>query len=181
MASAVPASKVVADPFEFPLVGSLDPNTTALLVIDFQRDFTEEGGYVAGMGYDITPLAAPIPIAAEVLAACRKVGMHIIFTRQGFRADLADLTEYEIAKFARAGVVVGSEGPLGKFFVRGQPGWEINPKVAPLETETIVDKTANCAFVGTDLDLILKSKGIDRLVVVGNTLDCCVHCTSLEE
>eukprot|EP00908_Phaeocystis_cordata_P023869 Transcript_6324.p2 GENE.Transcript_6324~~Transcript_6324.p2 ORF type:complete len:232 (-),score=97.03 Transcript_6324:104-799(-) len=173
----MPFEQVPASPFEFPLVGEFSAATTCLLVIDLQRDFTEEGGYMTAMGYDITPCAAPLKPVAAVLAACRKAGMSIIHTRQGFRQDLADLTPYLVEKFKRSGVTIGADGPLGRIFVRGEAGWEINPAVAPAEGEPIIDKTANSAFIGTDLDVVLRGKGIDKLIVCGNTLDCCVHCT----
>ena len=73
-------AQVAATPFEFPLVGDFTPSTTCLLVIDLQRDFTEEGGYMTAMGYDVTPLSAPLKPVAAVLAACREVGMRIIHT-----------------------------------------------------------------------------------------------------
>ena len=172
-----PAGKCVGSPFEFPLVGELDPSTTALLVIDLQRDFTERGGYMEAMGYDIAPLASPLPRVARVLAACRDRGFRIVHTRQGFRRDLADLTPYLIERYNRSGVEIGASGPLGRVFVRGERGWEINSAVAPLGNEPVVDKTANSAFVGTDLDLILRGWRVDKLIICGNTLDCCVHCT----
>ena len=176
-ANSMPFPKVPGAPFEFPLVGELEPSSTCLLLIDLQRDFTEQGGYMTAMGYDVSPLAAPLKPVAAVLAACRKAGFKIIHTRQGFRSDLADLTPFLKEKFKRSGVTIGSDGPLGRIFVRGEPGWEINSAVAPVEGEPIIDKTANSAFIGTDLDMVLRGMGVDKLIVCGNTLDCCVHCT----
>ena len=180
--AAAPAAttfpKVEAAPFEFPLHGNgFEVASTCLLVIDLQRDFTEKGGYMDAMGYDVTPLSAPLPHVAAVLSACRSVGMTIVHTRQGFREDLADLTPFLRKKFERSGVTIGADGPLGRIFVRGQPGWEINTSVCPMPGEPIIDKTANSAFVGTDLDAVLRGAGIDELIVCGNTLDCCVHST----
>ena len=188
----MPFEQVPASPFEFPLVGEFSAATTCLLVIDLQRDFTEEGGYMTAMGYDITPCAAPLKPVAAVLAACRKAGMHVIHTRQGcapagpqtpnasetpsltcccrrsVRQDLADLTPYLVEKFKRSGVTIGADGPLGRIFVRGEAGWEINPAVAPADGEPIIDKTANSAFIGTDLDVVLRGKGIDKLMCAGD-------------
>lgn len=61
--------------------------------------------------------------------------------------------------------------------MRGEPGWQIAAAVAPLDGEKVIDKTANSAFVGTDLEPALRAMGVDKLIVCGNTLDCCVHCT----
>jgi nicotinamidase-related amidase len=129
------------------------------------------------MGYNVAPLAKPLIPAATVLAAARRAKWRIVHTRQGFRPDLADVTPYIKAKFARSGVTIGSMGPLGRLFVRGEPGWEIATAVAPLPHEPVIDKTANSAFIGTELDTILRGWGVDKLVIMGNTLDCCVHCT----
>ena len=74
-------------------------------------------------------------------------------------------------------MTVGAAGPLGRLFVRGEPGSEIVEDARPREGEPVIDKTANDAFIGTDLDRLLRLAGISRLVVVGNTLDCCVHST----
>ena len=170
--------KVAARPFAFPLGGdALDPATTALLVIDLQRDFCDEGGYMCAMGYDVAPLREPLPKVRAVLRACRAKSIRCFHTRQGYRPDLADLSAFARRKFERAGVTVGAAGPLGRLFVRGEPGSEIVEDARPREGEPVIDKTANDAFIGTDLDRLLRLAGISRLVVVGNTLDCCVHST----
>ncbi|KAH8051432.1 isochorismatase-like protein [Aureococcus anophagefferens] len=170
--------KVAARPFAFPLGGdALDPATTALLVIDLQRDFCDEGGYMGAMGYDVAPLREPLPKVRAVLRACRARSIRCFHTRQGYRPDLADLSAFARRKFERAGVTVGAAGPLGRLFVRGEPGSEIVEDARPREGEPVIDKTANDAFIGTDLDRLLRLAGISRLVVVGNTLDCCVHST----
>ena len=112
-----------------------------------------------------------------MLRACRAKSIRCFHTRQGYRPDLADLSAYARRKFKRAGVTVGAAGPLGRLFVRGEPGSEIVEAARPHEGEPVVDKTANDAFVGTDLDRLLRCAGVRHLVVVGNTLDCCVHST----
>lgn len=174
-----PQTKVDAQPYPFPLDGDLDPEKTALVVIDLQRDFTEEGGYATAMGLDLEPLAKPVQVVKRVLSAARAAGLKIIHTRQGFRPDLADLPKHTAARFKTyCDIDIGtSQGPLGTVFIRGQPGWHINQEVAPLPGEPIVDKTANSAFVGTDLQIILNAQRISNLIFCGNTLDVCVHCT----
>lgn len=112
-----------------------------------------------------------------MLRACRAKSIRCFHTRQGYRPDLADLSAYARRKFKRAGVTVGAAGPLGRLFVRGEPGSEIVEAARPREGEPVIDKTANDAFIGTDLDRLLRCAGVRHLVVVGNTLDCCVHST----
>ncbi|KAH8073767.1 isochorismatase-like protein [Aureococcus anophagefferens] len=127
--------------------------------------------------YDVAPLREPLPKVQAVLRACRAKSIRCFHTRQGYRPDLADLSAYARRKFKRAGVTVGAAGPLGRLFVRGEPGSEIVEAARPREGEPVIDKTANDAFIGTDLDRLLRCAGVRHLVVVGNTLDCCVHST----
>ncbi|KAH8060338.1 isochorismatase-like protein [Aureococcus anophagefferens] len=186
--------KIAARPFAFPLGGdALDPATTALLVIDLQRLLRRgrlHAPWVAArrlsacspetnppLGYDVAPLREPLPKVQAVLRACRAKSIRCFHTRQGYRPDLADLSAYARRKFKRAGVTVGAAGPLGRLFVRGEPGSEIVEAARPREGEPVIDKTANDAFIGTDLDRLLRCAGVRHLVVVGNTLDCCVHST----
>jgi len=169
-----------ARPHAFPIDGPIRKGgATALLIIDVQRDFSEEGGYLTAMGYDVAPFAEPIARIAAVLDAARRFGLFVVHTRQGFRPDLADCPEFLKQKFRDlAGFEIGvSVGPLGKVLVRGEPGWEINPKVAPIAGEPIIDKTPNDAFLDTDLDTVLFVRRVEHLIVCGHTLDCCVHST----
>ena len=82
---------VAADPYPWPFNGDLRPDNTTLIVIDMQTDFCGPGGYVETMGYDLSLTRAPIEPIARVLAAMRAGGFHIFYTREGHRADLADL------------------------------------------------------------------------------------------
>ena len=122
---------VPADPYPWPITGPFAPDEAAVLVIDMQMDFCSPAGYIGKMGYDVTPLRAPIGPIQQVLRAARKAGMKVLYTRQGYRADLADLSAHKRLRFARAGIEVGRRGPLGRLFVRDEPGWQIIPELAP--------------------------------------------------
>src|SRR3569623_589009 len=87
---------IKAIPFDFPYDGRLEPRHTALLVIDLQEDFLSPTGYFARKGYDPSPLRAILPAVNRLIAAARAAGLTIIHTRQGYRADMADMTPYEI-------------------------------------------------------------------------------------
>jgi nicotinamidase-related amidase len=171
---------IAARPFAFPYRGRLDPAATALMVIDMQVDFLAPDGYFALKGYDPAPLRAIIPAVASLVAAARAVGMLVVWTRQGYRADLADLTPYERYRNARAGVEVGGPGPNGPLLTRGGRGFEIVPELPPAAGEPIVDKTANGAFCYTDLEHVLRWRGITHLIFTGCTTDVCVHTTLRE-
>jgi nicotinamidase-related amidase len=132
------------------------------------------------IGGSLEGVRGAIPGVKRVLAAARAADMFIIHTRQAYRPDLADLPPHKAWRGKWSGGGVGTTGPLGRVLVRGEPGSEIIEDVAPLPGEIIVDKSANGSFTSTDLEIILRSRGIRHLIVCGITTDCCVHCTIRE-
>ena len=171
--------QVAAEPRPFPHRG-LSPDGVALLLIDMQRDFLEAGGYLASMGYDVEVVRAAIGPARRLLEAARTAGLTVVHTRQGFRPDLGELPPHKLARVRDGTSAIGKAGPLGRFLIRGEAGFQIVPELEPIVGEPVVDKSGNGAFWGTDLSSVLAAKGIRALILAGVTTDVCVHCTLRE-
>src|SRR4051794_9717588 len=167
-------SSIQAEPF--PL--EFDPKTTALVIIDMQRDFVLPGGFGEKLGIDTSLLLAAVKPTQQVLAKARKKGMLVIHTREGHRPDLSDCPP---AKLTRGGkTFIGKKSPMGRILVRGEKGHDIIHQLYPKPGEPIIDKPGKGSFHATDLHQILGNRGIKTLIVCGVTLEVCVHTTVRE-
>jgi biuret amidohydrolase len=166
---------IEAEPYPF----DFDPARTSLVIIDMQRDFLEPGGFGAALGNDVSLLRRAIAPMRRLLEKTRSAGLSIIHTREGHRPDLADLPPAKKAR-GRLAAGIGDTGPLGRILVRGEPGHDIIPELYPLPGEPVVDKPGKGAFFATDLDAMLKNRGIAQLIVCGVTTEVCVNTTVRE-
>lgn len=170
----MPTTTIAAEPFAL----DFDPASTALVMIDFQRDFMLPKGFGELLGNDVSLLRTTIEPTQAVLAAARSLGMLVVHTREGHRPDLTDCPA---AKLTRGGqTFIGTQGPMGRILVRGEEGHDIIPELYPVAGEPIIDKPGKGAFFATDLDLVLRDRGIKTLVVCGVTTEVCVNTTVRE-
>lgn len=166
---------VPADPYTWPYDGAARIDKTALLCIDWQVDFCGRGGYVDAMGYDISLTRAGVEPTRRVLEAWRAADGLVVHTREGHKPDLSDCPPNKHWRSRQINAGIGDPGPCGRILVRGQPGWEIIHELAPIPGEFVIDKPTKGAFTSTDIDLVLRNRGITHLIFTGITTDVCVH------
>jgi biuret amidohydrolase len=158
---------------------AIDPARTALIVIDMQRDFLEPGGFGESLGNDVGRLASVIAPLQDLLRCARGLGMFIVHTREGHRPDLSDAPPAKLAR-GTPSTRIGAPGPMGRILIRGEPGHDIVPQLAPSAGEPVIDKPGKGAFFATDLHIILQNRAVDTLIVCGVTTEVCVHTTVRE-
>jgi biuret amidohydrolase len=162
-----------------PAALSVDLDHAALVIIDMQRDFLEPGGFGEALGNDVSRLGAAVAPCRAVLDAFRQGSGLIIHTREGHRPDLTDAPPHKVLR-GEANVRIGAPGPMGRILVRGEPGHDIIAELYPAPGEPVIDKPGKGAFYQTDLDLMLRNRGIDTLFVCGVTTEVCVNTTVRE-
>jgi nicotinamidase-related amidase len=167
--------QVIAEPYEF----NYEVPTAALLVIDMQRDFVDPGGFGEALGNDVSLLRRAVEPTRRVLAAARAAGLFVVHTREGHRPDLSDCPPAKRAR-GRLASGIGDPGPMGRILVRGEYGHDIVDELKPAPGEPVVDKPGKGSFYATDLELMLRDRGIRSLIVTGVTAEVCVQTTVRE-
>src|SRR5471030_2614340 len=100
---------------------AINPERTAVIVIDMQRDFLEPGGFGETLGNDVSLLYAAVAPCRALLEAARRLGMLVVHTREGHRPDLSDATRAKIERGSPT-LRIGAQGPMGRILIRGEPG-----------------------------------------------------------
>ena len=155
----------------------VDPCHAALIVIDMQNDYCAEGGYLSKEGAQLGLNRAMIPRLIKFIEASRKAKMPVIFVRtihvcenNWYLSDVWLEHHRRVGKGKYVDYAVLEEGSWGAKFYKG---------IKPLPGEAIVIKYRYDAFIGTNLELILKSKGIRTIILTGVSTNCCVESTAL--
>ncbi len=166
---------VAARPYEY----AFEPEKTALLVIDMQRDFLEPGGFGAVLGNDVRLLEPVVPVVGRLLAAFRERGLAVIHTKECHRHDLSDCPLSKRRR-GRGSVTIGDHGPMGRILIHGEPGNDFVEALRPWPGELVIAKPGKGAFHATDLDRQLRARGTTHLIVTGVTTEVCVQTTMRE-
>jgi nicotinamidase-related amidase len=174
---ATSAARVTVPAMPYPF--EMDPASTALVIIDMQRDFLLPGGFGESLGNDVSMLTKVVEPLGKVLAAARAAGMMVIHTREGHRPDMTDCPPAKLAR-GKSDTPIGSDGPNGRILIRGEVGHDIIEELAPADGEAVLDKPGKGAFYATDLELMLRNAAIKSLIVTGVTTEVCVHTTVRE-
>jgi len=164
-----------AEPYDLPF----DPERTALIIIDMQRDFLEPGGFGEMLGNDVSLLRSAIAPCKAVLEAARKKGLLVIHTREGHSPDMTDCPPSKQVR-GQLDTRIGDTGPMGRILIRGEAGHDIIPELYPIDGEPVIDKPGKGAFFATDLEIILRNRDIHTLIVCGVTTEVCVNTTVRE-
>ena len=147
----------------------LSKERTALVIVDMQRAFLEDGGSLARAGIDIAGLKVALEPCQRLLASARQAGIPVIHTRYVYRPDYADggiMVKYILPQLREVNSLVA-----------GTPDIEIVDELAPVDGETVIDKNRPSAFYATNIEPLLNGLGVDSLVVCGVTTNICVETT----
>jgi biuret amidohydrolase len=166
---------IPAEPFPF----VFDPAHAALIVIDMQRDFLEPGGFGDSLGNNLEPVREIVPTVAALIELFRARGWPILHTREDHLPDLSDCPPAKRLR-GKPSLRIGDPSPMGRILIRGEPGSDIVPELAPAPGEWVVDKPGKGMFYATEVADLLKSKDIKQLLFAGVTTEVCVQ-TSMRE
>jgi biuret amidohydrolase len=166
---------VDAQPYDY----VFEPERTALVIIDMQRDFIEPGGFGAALGNEVDRLSPIVPAVATLLAAFREAGLSIVHTKECHRPDLSDCPPAKRRR-GRGSMGIGDHGPMGRILIEGEPGNDFVPQLQPWPGEVVISKPGKGAFYATSLGDELQSRGITHLMLTGVTTEVCVQTTMRE-
>ena len=153
---------------------------TAVIVIDMQNAYASVGGYVDKAGFDVAPAAAAIGQIARVLETARGAGMPVIYLQNGWDADYVEAGTPASPNWHKSNALKTMRARpelAGQLLARGGWDYELVDALAPQPGDIRLHKTRYSAFFNSQLDSVLRSRGIRTLVFVGIASNVCVEST----
>jgi len=156
----------------------VDPASTALVIVDMQRDFCLPGGSFDQQGIDISMYPAMMSRLARLLEGARAAGVTVIFVQMTVLPNRMVESPAQLRFIMR--LHLASRGPLQplRYTLEGSPGQQIVPQLEPRPEELTVRKYRSSGFWGTNLDMLLRSNGMKSVVMTGCTTEGCVESTA---
>jgi nicotinamidase-related amidase len=147
----------------------VDPKHAALVIIDVQNDYVSKGGLLDRLGYDVSMMAPMVEVVRKLIGEARAHDVPIVYVQDTRLPD----SKSESGPFLRFITVKCGLPP--DVTLQGSWGWEFAPEIAPEPGDIVVPKFREGAFVGTALDLMLRSNGIQTVVMVGDVTQGCLE------
>lgn len=158
----------------------IDVLRTAVLVVDMQNAFVRRGGYFDLIGYDISGTEKIIGSCKEIISLARERGIKIIYLQMGYSSDLSDSGGPNSPSWYKSrGLNLIHQHPelKDKFYIYGTWGADIIEELEPQHEDIIVRKQKHDGFIGTNLDIVLKTWEIKYLVFIGTATNICIEST----
>jgi ureidoacrylate peracid hydrolase len=158
----------------------LSPSDTAVVVIDMQNAYASEGGYVDLAGFDVTGAASAIGRIDQVLKTARAAGMPVVYLQNGWDPDYIEAGGPGSPNFHKSNALKTMRARpelSGQLLARGGWDYEIVDALTPQPGDIRVHKTRYSAFFNSQLDSVLRSRGIRNIVFVGIASNVCVEST----
>lgn len=151
------------------------PQHTALLVIDMQNDYYHENGYYGRKGFDLSMIRDTVPPLQRLLKAGREAGVMVIFTKHAILPGFVSDSPVWLGIHAASGLRSLDQEDF--YTIQGTWGQQIIDELKPAPRDIVIEKFRGSAFVGTELDLLLRSHRIETVVVTGQVTQGCVENT----
>jgi ureidoacrylate peracid hydrolase len=145
-----------------------DPRSAALLVVDVQNDFVSPDGSAGKRGEDVSAAMAMVPNLTRLIDEGRRVGLTVVYVRTT-HSEWTDTPSWIYRSSQKAGLNTCREGTWGAEFYQG---------ISPLPSERVVIKHRYSAFINTDMNTVLKARGIQSVLVCGVATNVCVETTA---
>lgn len=158
----------------------IDVSKTAVLVVDMQNAFVRRGGYFDLIGFDISATEKIIEPCQEIVGAAREKGIKIIYLQMGYSPDLSDSGGPNSPAWHKSrGLALIRQRPelKDKLYIYGTWGANIIEELEPQQGDIVIRKQKYDGFIGTNLDIVLRTYGVKHLLFIGTATNICVEST----